>query len=94
MVHELELKAMVDDPTALRAPLSAAGAKPGFAGMMRDRRYDRRDELVRRDEVLRVRSFEHSDGAVTAELAWKGPAKRAPGGYKYSTTGVAAELAE
>jgi adenylate cyclase class IV len=82
MVHELELKAMVDDPDALRARLTAARAQPGFAGMMRDRRYDRRGELVRRDEVLRVRSFEHPDGKVTAELAWKGPTERAPGGYK------------
>jgi adenylate cyclase class IV len=82
MAEELELKAVVPDPDALRARFRAAGAEPGFSGMMRDRRFDRRAELVRRDEVLRVRSFEHPGGTVTAELTWKGPTRRAPGGYK------------
>jgi predicted adenylyl cyclase CyaB len=79
--RELELKAVVRDPDALRRRLSAAGAVPRFLGRMTDLRYDRAGELTNRDEVLRVRTFHHPDGDE-AILAWKGPTTRSPGGYK------------
>lgn len=80
--RELELKAVVRDPAALRARLRAAGARHGYAGLLRDRRYDREGRLAARDEVLRVREYRHADGSVTAELTWKGPTRRSPDGYK------------
>jgi adenylate cyclase class IV len=79
---ELELKAVVSDPDALRARLLAAGAEPSFRGRMRDRRFDRNGELTARDEVLRVRSFLRSDGASEVLLGWKGPVSRTSEGYK------------
>jgi adenylate cyclase class IV len=82
MADELELKAVVADPGALRARLLAAGAVRGFVGLMEDRRFDQRGELAAREEVLRVRSFRYEDGRVTAELAWKGPTRRSREGYK------------
>jgi adenylate cyclase class IV len=82
-VHqELELKSVVPDPAQLRARLRSAGAMPGYAGLLRDRRYDRDGSLSARDEVLRVREYRHADGSVTAELTWKGPTRRSPEGYK------------
>ena len=79
MPDELELKAVIPDPDALRARLLAAGAVERFRGRMSDRRYDRPGgELARRDEVLRVRSYHHPDGRITAVLGWKGPARRSP----------------
>jgi adenylate cyclase class IV len=82
-VHaELELKAVVPDPEALVARLLAAGAAPTFRGELLDRRYDRGDELARRDEVLRVRTWRADDGTERAELGWKGPTRRSPEGYK------------
>jgi predicted adenylyl cyclase CyaB len=81
-VHrELELKAVVSDPSAVRARLRAAGAVPRFMGRMTDLRYDRAGELASRDEVLRVRTFHRPDGDE-AILAWKGPTTRSPEGYK------------
>jgi len=82
MHQELELKAVVPDPDALRHRLRAAGAVPRFMGRMTDLRYDRAAELASRDEVLRVRTFLHPDGRVEAILAWKGPTMRSPHGYK------------
>ena len=83
MTHqELELKAVVPDPDAFRRRLRAAGAVPRFSGRMTDLRYDRDTELASRDEVLRVRTFLHPDGRVESILAWKGPTRRSPEGYK------------
>jgi adenylate cyclase class IV len=79
--QELELKAVVPDPVALRLRFLAVGAVPVFAGTMTDRRYDRAAELTARDEVLRLRTFARAGGA-DAVLGWKGPARTAPGGYK------------
>ena len=81
MARELELKAVVPDPAALRRRLLAAGAAPLFAGPMTDRRYDRAAELTTRDEVLRLRTFGRAGGPA-AVLGWKGPARTTPGGYK------------
>jgi adenylate cyclase class IV len=80
---ELELKAVIPDPDALRARLLAGGATPRFRGRMSDRRYDRPGgELSLRDQVLRVRTLHHADGPATAILGWKGPVERSPEGYK------------
>lgn len=82
MADELELKAVIPDERVLRDRLRAAGGRVSFHGRMSDRRYDRVGELTARDEVLRVRSF-HRDGApVETMLAWKGPTRRSPDGYK------------
>ncbi len=71
---ELEVKARVDDPDAVRATLERAGAALVFAGEMSDRRYDRHGALERRDEVLRLRVFRPADGGPGwGVLAWKGP---------------------
>ncbi len=81
MHHELELKAVVLDPDAVREQLRAAGAVPRFRGRMTDLRYDRAGVLMSRDEVLRVRTLHHPDG-VEVVLAWKGRTQRSPDGYK------------
>jgi adenylate cyclase class IV len=80
--RELELKAVVPDPDALRRRLRAAGAEPGFSGRMIDVRYDRTGELMVRDEVLRVRTFHGAGGAAESVLAWMGPTGRSADGYK------------
>lgn len=82
MAEELELKAVVPDPQALRARLADAGAVAGFRGLMTDLRYDRGGALVRGDQVLRVRRYRPADGPPRFELAWKGPAGRSAEGYK------------
>lgn len=82
MADELELKAVIPDPAALRERLRAAGAEPRFRGLMSDRRYDRGGELAGRDEVLRVRSYHYDDGRVESVLGWKGPMRLSPEGYK------------
>jgi predicted adenylyl cyclase CyaB len=82
MLAELELKAVVPDPEALRSRLRAAGAIAGFRGRMTDRRYDRAGELAAKDEVLRIRTYHHHDGSTESVLAWKGPTGRSPEGYK------------
>ncbi|HET6579998.1 MAG TPA: class IV adenylate cyclase [Gemmatimonadales bacterium] len=82
MAEELELKAVISDPAALRERLRAAGAERRFRGRMSDRRYDRDGELAGRDEVLRVRSYQYNDGRVESVLGWKGPARLSPEGYK------------
>ncbi len=82
MARELELKAVVSDPAALRERLLAAGAVARFLGRMTDVRYDRGAELAARDHVLRVRTYHHRDGRLEEVLAWKGPTLRSPEGYK------------
>jgi adenylate cyclase class IV len=78
--RELELKAVVPDPGALRERLRASGAVLRFRGRMTDVRYDRAGELAARDEVLRVRTLGRPDEAETI-LGWKGRATRSPEGY-------------
>lgn len=78
---ELEVKAVVPDPAGLRQRLLAAGAVPGFRGLMTDRRFDREQTLRLGDEVLRIRRFERDDGTGHAVVGWKGPV-RIEGGYK------------
>jgi adenylate cyclase class IV len=73
MARELELKAVVSDPARLRQTLLAAGALLQFEGEMSDRRFDRGGELTARDQVLRVRSYRHSNGRIETVLGWKGP---------------------
>lgn len=85
MPQELELKAVVTDPAALRARLAAAGAELGFNGTMEDRRYDRAGELAARDEVLRIRTYRHEGEPDAVRISWKGPASTSPGGYKQRT---------
>ena len=68
MADELELKAVIPDPAALRARLVGAGGRLQFRGRMSDRRYDRGGELTTRDEVLRVRSYHHADGRTEAVM--------------------------
>lgn len=80
--RELELKAVVPDPAALRARLRSAGAERRFGGRMIDVRYDRGGELTLRDEVLRVRTLHSEDGKVESIAAWKGPTQRSADGYK------------
>jgi predicted adenylyl cyclase CyaB len=82
MLAELELKAVVPDPEALRVRLRSAGAIAGFRGRMTDRRYDRAGELAARDEVLRIRTYHHPQGFTESVLAWKGATGRSPEGYK------------
>jgi hypothetical protein len=72
---ELELKARVDDPDALRRALLAAGAELVYRGAMLDRRFDRKGRLEARDEVVRLRVFRPHDGSgIWGVLGWKGPA--------------------
>jgi len=82
VADELELKAVVPDAAALRRSLERGGASLVFAGAMVDARYDRGDELLPRDEVLRVRTMRAGDGTTEWHLAWKGPTRRSPEGYK------------
>lgn len=83
MADELELKAVVTDPAALRARLFSAAGAARMRGRMIDRRYDRGGELAARDEVLRVRTYQSADGGTETLLGWKGPARRLPQGYKH-----------
>lgn len=82
---EVELKAVVPDPAALRECLLAAGARLVFEGALEDRRYDTPDgRLEARDEVLRLRVARPAPGApgaAGAALQWKGPT-REERGYK------------
>lgn len=71
---ELEVKARVEDPEALRRALARAGAERTFQGEMIDRRVDRDGQLEMRDEVLRLRVYRPGDGSTAyGVLAWKGP---------------------
>ena len=71
---ELELKARVEDPEALRRALLEAGAELEYRGAMFDRRFDRKNRLSKRDQVVRLRVFHPADGAeMWGVLGWKGP---------------------
>jgi adenylate cyclase class IV len=81
--HEIEVKARVTAVASLRRALRRAGARLEFRGRMLDRRYDRARELIRGDQVLRLRTYQPAGrGRVHAVLAWKGPAS-ARGGYRH-----------
>jgi len=81
--NELELKARVEDPEALRKALLAAGAELVYRGAMLDRRFDRKGRLEARDEVVRLRVFQPADGsAMWGVLGWKGPVGTR-GGYRH-----------
>lgn len=80
---ELELKARVDDPDALRTALLAAGAELTYRGAMLDRRFDRKGRLRSRDQVVRLRVFHPSDrSGAWGVLGWKGPVGER-GGYRH-----------
>ncbi len=80
---EVEVKARVASPAALRRALVAAGARLEFRGRMSDRRFDRKRRLERHDEVLRLRVYRPANGAPPhGVLAWKGPAT-ARGAYRH-----------
>lgn len=81
-VHELELKAVVPDPALLRRHLVESGAEESFRGLMEDRILDLDGRLQARDEVLRVRTWRPEGGESRAQMAWKGPTRRSPEGYK------------
>ena len=71
---ELELKARIEDPEALRRALLAAGAELVYRGAMLDRRFDRKGRLDKRDEVVRLRVFHPENGSGEwGVLGWKGP---------------------
>lgn len=83
MANEIELKAVVPDPAALRQALDDAGAVLRFHGMMRDRRLDRSGELTGQDQVLRIRRWMDEEGTTDlAEAGWKGPTTQDEAGYK------------
>jgi adenylate cyclase class IV len=83
LATELEVKAVVAAPGAVRRALESAGARLDFRGMMRDRRFDRADQLSARDEVLRVRVWDAEEVSYTrTQVAWKGPTTRSADGYK------------
>lgn len=80
-IDELEVKARITAVAALRRALRRAGATLEFRGRMLDRRYDRKAELIRRDEVLRLRVYAASGRrSVHGILGWKGPASARVGG--------------
>jgi adenylate cyclase class IV len=84
LIDELEVKARVSDVPALRRALRRAGARLEFRGRMTDRRFDRRRELLRRDEVLRLRVYRPSGRhRAHAVLAWKGAASTRRGVYRH-----------
>lgn len=80
---ELELKARVEDPDAVRSALLAAGAQLIYRGAMLDRRFDRKGRLAARDDVVRLRVFHPADhSGEWGVLGWKGPVGRR-GGYRH-----------
>jgi predicted adenylyl cyclase CyaB len=80
---ELELKAHVEDPDAVRSALLAAGAQLTYRGAMLDRRFDRKGRLAARDEVVRLRVFHPADhSGAWGVLGWKGPVGQR-GGYRH-----------
>lgn len=82
MADELELKAVVADPAALRDRLAAAGARAALRGVMEDRRFDGGGRLTSADQVLRVRTYRLADGRHEVRITWKGPTRRSVEGYK------------
>jgi len=80
---ELELKARVDDPDALRRALIAAGADLVYRGAMLDRRFDRKERLRSRDEVVRLRVYHPADRSPEwGMFGWKGPVGKR-NGYRH-----------
>lgn len=80
---EIEVKARVEHPEALRTALERAGATLEFVGEMIDRRFDRAATLAARDEVLRLRVYRPAtDGPATGVLGWKGP-QATHAGYRH-----------
>lgn len=78
---EVELKSVVDDVSARRAQLEAAGGRLVYRGRLVDARYDLPDHsMVVRDHVLRVRIYEDETGR-RGHLDWKGET-RYDGGFK------------
>lgn len=76
---------MVRDPPALRRRLEAAGAIPGFRGLMVDRRYDRDGALLALDHVLRLREMVGQGEETEYLVSWKGPTGVTVEGYKSRT---------
>jgi len=75
--EELELKARVENPDAVRKAILAAGAELVYRGAMMDRRFDRRGRLEQRDEVVRLRVYHPADRSPEwGVLGWKGPVQR------------------
>jgi len=75
--EEVELKARVENPDAVRKAILAAGAELLYRGAMMDRRFDRRGRLERRDEVVRLRVYHPADKSPEwGVLGWKGPVQR------------------
>jgi len=75
--EELELKARVENPDAVRKAILAAGAELMYRGAMMDRRFDRRGRLEQRDEVVRLRVYHPADKSPEwGVLGWKGPVQR------------------
>jgi len=70
---ETEVKARVPDLKAFEAALQQAGATVEFAGEMTDHRFDRKEKLADKDEMLRLRIYRPQNGATRGELCWKGP---------------------
>lgn len=81
-VRELEVKAPVPDAALLRRRLVESGAVAEFEGMMEDRLFDLEGGTTARDEVVRVRTWRPAGGPARAQVAWKGPTRRSPEGYK------------
>jgi adenylate cyclase class IV len=70
---ELELKARIENPEAVRSAVIAAGAQLVYRGAMLDRRFDRKGRLQKRDEVVRLRVFRPADrSGEWGILGWKG----------------------
>jgi len=75
--EELELKARVENPDAVRKAILATGGELIYRGAMMDRRFDRRGRLERRDEVVRLRVYHPADKSPEwGVLGWKGPVQR------------------
>lgn len=80
-MREVELKSVVDDVTARRAEVEAAGGRLVYVGRLLDVRYDLADHSMSvRDHVLRVRVYEDQTGR-RGHLDWKGET-RYEGGFK------------
>ncbi|MEO7965310.1 MAG: class IV adenylate cyclase [Gemmatimonadaceae bacterium] len=80
-MREIELKGLVENESASRARLVAAGARLVFEGELTDRRYDMPNaSMFERDEVLRLRIVRSAEGE-RARLEFKGAASF-PDGYK------------
>lgn len=79
---ELELKARVDDPAALRDRIRHAGGRLQFVGRLSDRRYDDgQGRITALDRVVRVRRWIPDDSEPYEVLGWKGPTRQVAG-YK------------